>query len=163
MDSSSSSDQNAQSSKDKNAESNSKDGPSINESDDSALSPRSKLKDCTKFSTQFSLAKMVKLIEKLSPRQRDSVIKCGFGSILALKCTSIPNSLILWTAKNYDPKSRHFKAAGGTVGVLSKLMQSLCTKFLVFHMEENKCPINHPAMPKCHPQRYKSTESSCKD
>ena len=116
-----------------------------------------------KFSTQFSLAKMVKLIEKLSPRQRDSVIKCGFGSILALKCTSIPNSLILWTAKNYDPKSRHFKAAGGTVGVLSKLMQSLCTKFLVFHMEENKCPINHPAMPKCHPQRYKSTESSCKD
>ena len=71
---------------------------------------------------------MVKLIEKLSPRQRDSVIKCGFGSILALKCTSIPNSLILWSAKNYDPKSRHFKAAGGcdTSGV-STFKYNQCT------------------------------------
>ena len=61
------------------------------------------------------------------------------------------------------PSSFGWFRHSGTVGVLSKLMQSLCTKFLVFHMEENKCPINHPAMPKCHPQRYKSTESSCKD
>ena len=64
-----------------------------------------------KFSSQFNIAKMVKLIGRLTGPQKDTVTSCGFGSILSLKCTSIPNALVLWIAKHYDPKSRQFKSS----------------------------------------------------
>jgi len=54
---------------------------------------------------------MVKLIGRLTGPQKDTVTSCGFGSILSLKCTSIPNALVLWIAKHYDPKSRQFKSS----------------------------------------------------
>ena len=57
---------------------------------------------------------MVKLIGRLTGPQKDTVTSCGFGSILSLKCTSIPNALVLWIAKHYDPKSRQFKSFGSS-------------------------------------------------
>ncbi|CAL5000607.1 unnamed protein product [Urochloa decumbens] len=87
--------------------------PSKSATSDSAYSPPSMLKGCSKYNTQFSLAKMTKLIDTLTKPQKDIVRDCGFGSILALKCSSIPNNVILWLAKQYDSKSRAVKLDGG--------------------------------------------------
>lgn len=154
MDVISESDPNGSSSEDKASNTNSKGGTSNGNADashsdsgDSHLSPPSKLKKCSKFSSQFNIAKMVKLIGRLTGPQKDTVTSCGFGSILSLKCTSIPNALVLWIAKHYDPKSRQFKSPGTSSRVLAphllRLMQLLSIRSLVFHLEERKSQRNH--------------------
>jgi len=55
-----------------------------------------------KFSSNFSLVKMTILVGRLSKKQKEIVIDCGFGSIVALNCSSIPNNLVIWLAKHYD-------------------------------------------------------------
>ncbi|CAL5056782.1 unnamed protein product [Urochloa decumbens] len=86
---------------------------SVSDIGGSTMHPPSKLGDNIKFNTQFSLPKTVKLISRLSSCQKDIVSSCGFGSILCLKSTYIPNSLILWIAEHYDPNTRLVKAADG--------------------------------------------------
>ncbi|XP_039796471.1 uncharacterized protein LOC120661633 [Panicum virgatum] len=74
------SDPNGSSSEDKASNTNSKGGTSNGNADashsdsgDSHLSPPSKLKKCSKFSSQFNIAKMVKLIGRLTgPKKRYS-------------------------------------------------------------------------------------------
>ena len=93
-----------------------------------------------KFSSQFNIAKMVKLIGRLTGPQKDTVTSCGFGSILSLKCTSIPNALVLWIAKHYDPRVDNSRVLAPH---LLRLMQLLSIRSLVFHLEERKSQTNH--------------------
>jgi len=147
MDVISESDPNGSSSEDKASNTNSKGGTSNGNADashsdsgDSHLSPPSKLKKCSKFSSQFNIAKMVKLIGRLTGPQKDIVTSCGFGSILSLKCTSIPNALVLWIAKHYDPRVDNSRVLAPH---LLRLMQLLSIRSLVFHLEERKSQTNH--------------------
>jgi hypothetical protein len=66
-----------------------------------------------KFNSQFSLPKMSSLLVRLTKEQKDIVRGCGFGSILKLKCTSLPNPLVMYLAKHYDPKSNSVKLPDG--------------------------------------------------
>ena len=66
-----------------------------------------------KFSSNFSLVKMTILVGRLSKKQKEIVIDCGFGSIVALNCSSIPNNLVIWLAKHYDSRSKSVKLPGG--------------------------------------------------
>jgi hypothetical protein len=56
---------------------------------------------------------MSSLLGRLTKEQKDIVRGCGFGSILKLKCTSLPNPLVLYLAKHYDPKSNYVKLPDG--------------------------------------------------
>lgn len=66
-----------------------------------------------KFNTQFSLPKMNKLLSRLTEPQKDLVRRYGFGSILSLRCTSLPNPIALFLAKHYDPRTRTVKLPDG--------------------------------------------------
>jgi len=56
---------------------------------------------------------MTILVGRLSKKQKEIVIDCGFGSIVALNCSSIPNNLVIWLAKHYDSRSKSVKLPGG--------------------------------------------------
>ncbi|KAG2651749.1 hypothetical protein PVAP13_1NG457019 [Panicum virgatum] len=64
-------------------------------------------------SSNFSLVKMTRLVGRLSKKQKEIVTDCGFGSIVALNCSSIPNNLVIWLAKHYDSRSKSVKLLGG--------------------------------------------------
>jgi len=91
-----------------------------NVGDSSNIAPIEK-KECTKFNTMLSLPKMTKLISKLTDPQKDTVTKCGFGSLLDLKCTALPNPLIFQLAKQYNPQSKSVKFEGGQFFKLNPL------------------------------------------
>jgi hypothetical protein len=56
---------------------------------------------------------MISLLGRLTNQQKNIVKSCGFGSILTLECTSLPNPLVLYLAKHYDSKSKSVKLPDG--------------------------------------------------
>ncbi|TVU32026.1 hypothetical protein EJB05_23742 [Eragrostis curvula] len=65
--------------------------------------------DSESFHSQFSLTKMQNLLSKLTGPQKKIVRKCGFGSLLYLKCTQYSKDLVVSLAKKYDVGSRSVK------------------------------------------------------
>ena len=56
---------------------------------------------------------MTRLVGRLSKVQKEIITSFGFGSLLALSCSSIPNNLVIWLAKHYDSRSKSVKLPGG--------------------------------------------------
>lgn len=59
------------------------------------------------------MSKLTKLICGLTKPQKDLIRQCGFGSILDLKCSTMPHKqLIVWLANYYDEETQCIKIPG---------------------------------------------------
>ena len=56
--------------------------------------------------TQTTLNSVYELIQFLQPLQKEAIKSIGFGDLLELKCTRLPQQLCEWLVGCFDPTSR---------------------------------------------------------
>ena len=62
---------------------------------------------------------MLKIVEKLQPKQKTTTEKIGFGNLLQQRCTKIDHDLCLGLVNNFDLYSYMFEVYNTCIKLLS--------------------------------------------
>ncbi|KAL5139336.1 E3 ubiquitin-protein ligase SINA-like 10 [Glycine soja] len=68
----------------------------------SGAAPNPKPRKQTKLVTRCSPGRLFKVLQRLTPEQKEAVKSMGFGSLLGLRCRTLRRSLCLWLLERFD-------------------------------------------------------------
>ncbi|KAL8034411.1 hypothetical protein ABFX02_12G026700 [Erythranthe guttata] len=74
----------------------------------------------TKLVTRCSPGRLLNVLQRLTPDQRDAVKSMGFGSILNLKCRTLRRSLCLWLLEKFNTVRRSLEICGERIPLTAR-------------------------------------------
>lgn len=79
----------------------------------------------SRYKTRLFATTLKEIVDGLNDAQKEAVKELGFGFVLKLDKSNIPNELISWVIQRFDPRRKCLKVHNGQVFFLRMIWREL--------------------------------------